>query len=618
MKKIFLDFETFYSREYTLKQLTPVEYIMHPNFEMLGCGVIVENGTPKWMPQERVVTWLRSLQEPYCAITHNALFDATILAWRYGIHPKILIDTMGMARALLAHKLKQSRVSLGNVLEYYHLESKLTTIKDMVGVNFAQLSGNAELYLRFVTYTLRDVRGCREIYNNLIDQFPAAELRVMDRLIRMVTQPQLVMNIDKMRDYYKDILSHKHDLITKLGYNKARYMSNNQFAELLQECDVDPPRKISPTTGKETWALAKNDQEFIALQDHFDPVVRELVEARLGLKSTIEETRTARFIEIARCQVIPWLPVPLKYSGAHTHRFSGDWRLNMQNLSARKTKVLRSTIEAPPGYKILAVDASQIEARLVAWLAGQQNLLEQFRAGADVYSWFGSQVYGYPINKQSHPIERFNSKTIVLGLGFGMSANKLLFTLRHAAHEASIVAEYTLEQCQEWVSFYRGFFSDIPYLWRHAQGVLNYMIQHNVHYIPSSNMHIGPCYADEDSFSLPSGLKLYYKDLEFDGEEATYQYGSMRRKIYGAKLIENIVQALDRQHVIEANMRIENRTGIKLAMQVHDENVYVVNCAQLEEVKQIALEEMSRSPSWAPDIPLAAEAKTGDNYGELI
>lgn len=623
MKRIFLDFETFYSKPYTLRTVTPLEYILDKRFEMLGCGVAVDNQPPTFLPQEKVIKWLYTIDEPYACITHNALFDATILAWRYGIHPAVLVDTLSMSRAVLAHETKQARVSLGTILEHLKLEGKLNTIKDMEGVNYQQLINNRDLLMMFVTYTLRDVRGCREIYNHLIDNFTAAELRIMDRIIRMTTMPQLLLDAPNLKFYYSDLLWKKKQLLDRMGYDITQYMSNEQFAALLRQHGVDPPMKYSTKQKKMTYAFAKTDEEFLELREHPDENVQALVAARLGIKTTIEETRTARFINIAELTASSyghaWMPVPLKYSGTHTHRLSGDWKLNMQNLSTRKTNILRSTIRAPHGSVILEVDASQIEARLVAYLANQQNLLEQFRDPTnDVYAWFGSQILGYPITKKTHPVERFNFKTIVLGLGFGMSAGKLLTKLTFDAAEAGIVATYTAEQCQKWVDDYRTFFPWIPYLWKRCGWMLDKMMNPDW---PDQDP-IGPCVAEGSTVILPSGLRLYYDDLNIDNGQLTYKYGSMRKYIYGAKVTENIVQALDRQHVFEANMRIEDRCAshgldIRLAMQVHDANAYVVplNCLQL--VTQIALEEMCRPPTWAPDLPLAAEAKCGQTYGVM-
>jgi len=617
MKRIFLDFETYYDSTYSLLYMSAIEYIAHWNFEMLGCGVAVDDGDPIFMPQTQVINFLRDIKEPYVAISHNALFDMLILSHLYQIHPTICVDTMSMSRALLAHETKRGSVSLATILAHLGLQGKLDTLKDMRGVHWTDLTIDSDLLLRFVTYTLRDVVGCREIYDRLIGQFPAQELRIMDRTIRMVTQPQLMLDANILHTYYMEITTKKENILAQLGHDKAQYMSAEKFATLLRQQGVDPPRKWSQAQQTWVYAFARTDPAFIELQEHPNPTVGMLVEARLGLKTTIEETRTRRLFSISDFSD-GWLPVPLKYSGTHTHRFSGDWKLNLQNLSVRKTKTLRTAIYAPEDNVILAVDAAQIEARITAWLAGESQLLSQFASGSDVYSWFGSQMFGYSINKKDHPTERFTAKTIVLGLGYGMGATKLLLTLTNAAAEQGFKIKYTIEQCLAWVDFYRRRFPFIRQLWRDAQFMLNVMVANQ-----TTKNTIGPCFPDGQTIVLPSGLRLYYDSLSFDGAETTYIYGDIKRKIYGAKLIENVVQSLDHICVAEANIRTETRCrkelglDIRLAMQVHDENVYAVPKDKLDPVKQIALEEMSRSPVWGPDLPLAAEAKVGQNFGEL-
>jgi DNA polymerase I-like protein with 3'-5' exonuclease and polymerase domains len=166
------------------------------------------------------------------------------------------------------------------------------------------------------------------------------------------------------------------------------------MAELLTSLGVDPPTKISPATQQETYAFAKTDEEFKALLDHDDPLVQALVAARMGHKSTLEETRTERFINISRLHFPHYgenlFPIALKVAGAHTHRLSGDWRLNQQNLARPSRKrpraMLRESIVTPEGYTIVAGDESQIEARVNAVFCGQWDLVDVFAKGGDPYS----------------------------------------------------------------------------------------------------------------------------------------------------------------------------------------------------------------------------------------
>ena len=151
------------------------------------------------------------------------------------------------------------------------------------------------------------------------------------------------------------------------------FRSNPKFAELLIEQGVTPPTKISATTGKETYAFAKTDEGFKELLEHDNPYVQALASARIGNKSTIEETRTENFIQIANRGK---LPVPLKYAGAVvSHRWSGVDGINLQNLP--RTSELRRAICAPVGYKLVASDLSNIELRLAYWFAQSHGKIQQ-------------------------------------------------------------------------------------------------------------------------------------------------------------------------------------------------------------------------------------------------
>jgi hypothetical protein len=326
--KVFADWETYYDEDYTLQEMSPAEYILDKRFEMLGCGICIDDGPPKFYPREDSIKLLRSIKEPYALITHNALFDAVICALRYDVHPDILTDTMGMVRALTVHKIPSGRVSLKVVLEYFGFEAKGDTVREMKGVHFDDIEKIPDLGLRFVAYTLRDVRGCREIFNTLAPEFPPQEARIMDMVIRMATQPRLLTNEHHLAVHLFNIESNKNNLLKRAGLEKSIFMSNDKFANLLVSLGVDPPRKISPTTGKLTYAFAKTDADFMELLDHPDENIAHAVETRLALKTTIEETRARRFILIAKASRETfdqtWMPVPLKYSGAHTHRLSGE------------------------------------------------------------------------------------------------------------------------------------------------------------------------------------------------------------------------------------------------------------------------------------------------------
>ena len=617
MRTIFLDFETYYSAEYSLRRMTPVEYVLDHRFECIGCAVKEElDGEAYWVDGEDLPLFFADLDPAdTILVTHNALFDMCIVEWRYDFTPRLMVDTLGIARATLGHKLKS--LSLANVAMALELGVKGGTVQKVIGMCAAAIK-QAGLYDEYIAYAINDVELCAGIYKKLVKSrlFPTSELVVMDMVLRCGIQPQMRVDQCVLTEHLALVRVNKAQLLSQVSQTKEELMSNDKFAIALTSLGVDPPRKVSLTTGKETWAFAKTDPDFIELESHEDPQVQALVAARLGYKSTLEETRTERFLSIAR---LNWLgadqelmPMPLRYSGAHTHRLSGDWGMNVQNMP--RGGALRSALIAPPGHVILAADASQIEARIVAWLCDQHDLVKQFEDGQDVYSTFAYKVFGKPINKKDNPAERFIGKTAILGLGYGLGWVKFQKTIMmQSAAQTGTRIELTDEEAQNVVNTYRTGFAAVPKMWRLLDDHITIMAA------KLGDFSIGPCEFRKGYIALPNGLRLNYLDLDAGDGEWTYTYGGKTKKLYGGSLLENIVQALARIIVMDAGVRLRGKFaqyGIQLALQVHDELVYVVPTELADICKKIALEEMSRRPAWAPSLPLAAEAGWGKTYAD--
>jgi len=620
MKRIYGDFETYWADDYTLSKMVTIDYILDPRYETVGCGVAINSDKPFWLPRDKIRDFLEAETEPYMFISHNALFDASILAYRYCVHPTLIIDTMGMARAILMAELPQGRVSLKNVAKFLNIGVKGETVLKTKGMTRKDLESKPFLYKEYVSYCLNDVNLCRKIYLTLKDRFPATEHIIMDMIIKTTTQPTLQLNIEHLEEHLREVREAKAKTLAEVSqwFTVDDLMSNLKFAEALKFLGVMPPRKISPTTGKSTWAFAKADVQFMELLEHPDPDVQALMAARLGHKSTLEETRTEKFISIAKSTKNYWddtyIPMALRYAGAHTHRFSGDWGLNLQNLPSRKSRKLRQSIIAPAGHVILAADAAQIEARLVAWFARQRNLLNGFEQGRDIYKEFACVIFNTTLDKVTK-IQRFIAKECILGLGFQLGKVKLLNTLITKAKDQGIEIDipFTLKLTQKWVDTYRNSFNNIKQYWNHLRD-----------YLPGiAGMDgIMPirecCEIEHQKIKLPNGLYLYYHDLHLnDDNEWWFTYGGRQKKLYGGKLLENLVQAFDRMIVMDAALRVFQRTGYRISHQIHDELLYIVPEKEVDALKAVVLEEMERRPKYAPDLPLKAEAKIAHNYGDL-
>ena len=437
--------------------------------------------------------------------------------------------------------------------------------------------------------------------------------------IRMFTEPKLRLNdallierLDEVREEKRGLLA---DLMGTLNCDdeesvRVLLASNKKFAALLQLRGIDPPMKVSPTTGKETLALAKTDEGFIALQEHEDPIVQQLCAVRLGTKSTIEESRIERFISIGERNK-GFLPIPLKYYGAHTGRWSGQDGINMQNLPSRdkRKKALKNAIVAPDGYYIVNCDSSQIEARVLAWWADQWDVTEQFAKGEDVYSTFASKIYGRPISK-ANPVERFVGKTCILGLGYGTGAEKL----RHTLKTSPPGADLPLATCKSYVDLYRDVNYKIVGLWRECDTALQSMMGKVK---KPFNLGISDCVmVDLDGISLPNRLYIRYPNLRLN-EEGRMIYDSRRGpvNIWGGAMVENVVQALARIIVGQQMISLRHK-GYTPILTVHDAAVCLVPKDNIEQALADITNIMSTPPQWATGLPVACEAKYGETYGE--
>jgi hypothetical protein len=632
MQIIALDFESYYDQQYSLRKMTPAQYILDPRFEAIGCAV--REGHPSnqptyWVDGPDLQRFFDQADPEAMYFSHNWGFDGCIAAWRYGFVPKRMSCTLSISRALLAHQLRS--LSLETVVEHLGLGKKGDTVHKVLGMNLAAIKA-AGIYEEYKEYSKNDADKSMAIFDWAVrgGRFPASELAVLDLVLRCAVAPRFGLDLAVLAEHKNDIRVKKDALIARIGMQRdadgkvPELMSNDKFGALLLELGVDPPTKVSPLTGKVTYAFSKTDTEFIDLQEHPDPEVQALIAARLGHKSTIEETRTERLISISQ---LDWpglgqariMPVPLRYSGAHTHRLSGDWKLNMQNLPARGgNNAIRRALIAPPGHKVVVVDSSQIEARITAWICGQRDLVEAFEQGHDVYSEFASEVFGYKVNRKlktgDHEAHGFVGKTGILGLGFGVGWPKFQRTVKLDSKKFT-GKEILLTDAQATgiVQTYRTKYRAISGAWRSL----------NNSGIPvlarGGAFTFGPCVFQPGAIDLPSGLQLKYHNLRHEDGNWLYTYGGKIKKLYGGALLENIVQALARIVTMDAAVRIQKRlakAGIWLNAQVHDELVYIVPDKFVDVVKGILEQEMRRRPEWAPDLPLACEVGVGASYGD--
>jgi DNA polymerase I-like protein with 3'-5' exonuclease and polymerase domains len=618
MQLVTLDFETYYDVGFSLSGLTTEEYIKDERFQVIGVSIKLDQSEAKWYTGDQVKEALDNIDWKNSALLcHNTQFDGAILSFRYNIIPGLYLDTLCMARAI--HGVDVGG-SLAFLVEKYNLGRKGTEVVDAKGKRLEDFT--AQDLAQYGEYCKNDTELTHKLFQILAPDFPENEVKLIDLTLRMYTEPVLEVDDALLQDRLDDIQAEKSQLLQGLMKRlecdteecvRAKLASNKQFAELLIELGITPPTKISPTTDKETYALAKGDTGFLELTEHEDPFIQELCRVRLGTKSTIEESRIERFIGIG-ARNKGKLPIPLKYYGAHTGRWAGSDKVNFQNLPARdkKKKALKNAVIAPEDYQVINCDSSQIEARVLVWLAGQDDVVEWYREGRDVYSEFASKVYGRPITKKD-TTERAVGKTCILGLGYGTGWSKLQQTLKIATG-----LNLDESECQRLVKVYREVNDKVIQLWKTCDEALRDMSAwpdgKEPYYLDTKKALL----VTPKGIQLPNGLYIYYPGLTWDISESKSKYIYKSRRgmisIWGGSVVENVIQALAR--IIVGEQMLEINKKYRPVLTVHDAVVCVVLETEVDEALSFITTTMSSPPLWATGLPVACEAHHGASYGD--
>ena len=645
---ITVDAETRWSKaDYTLSKMTNEEYVRDRRFKAFGfCFHEYGSDEPiEWVTHDDLPAYVASIDWSRTAVlAHNAQFDVSILSWRYGVKPAFIFDTLSMARALRGVEVGNSLMQLA---EDFGLPPKGKAVHSTDGLD--ELDPEVEQEL--AEYCKHDVFLCEAIFERLVDGYPSKELRLIDMTLKMYTNAMLVLDQEMLIAALKEEGEQRESLLARLGVDDGDLASNHKFAELLQRLGVEPPTKVSKTTGKETLALAKNDAMFQALINSDNEDIRTLCEARLKVKSTTERTRAQRFLDIS--QRGP-LPVPLSYYGAKSGRWTAakGSAINMQNL--KRGSFLRKAIMAPEGHQLVVGDLSQIEPRVLAWFVDYEDLLDIFRSGADAYAAFGAQMFGIPgMTKDSHPVERQSAKSALLGCGFGLGwasfAAQLLVgflgakPLRYTKDDAKKlgVTRADVERFIGWDANIEKL-RKIPHICTEQELLIHCVAAKKIIDIYRATSHqavsfwnfceqmLEKCLAGGDEvvykcitfrkgeIILPSGMSVKYPNLRKDKEKGWLYDGEKNGRIvptnlYGGKITNNIVQGTARVVMTDGMLRVAKRYPV--VGTVHDELLCVVPDAEAEEATKWVWEQMVKEPAYLPGIPLNSEVGAHRRYG---
>lgn len=680
MKIYTLDFETYYDPQYSLSKMGTFPYIMDPRFEPILLSVREGDKPAFWVPQSQIEECLRDLQlHLHAARAHNMRFDGGILSFRYGIIPKLYLCTLEQARSL-GLAMPAGGLSLERILNLfraagYDVPEKGTEVQNAVRKRFTDFTPTQ--LQAYGEYGLTDVDGSAIIGDLMLTMLPDRELLWQDSVMRMYTQPKLRLDRDILeRDLLRvqlakeDALKEVMEIINGLGGRQVTSLeevqgelrSNEKMANLFRSVggtleDEEPrgkfiiPQKVSPTTGKTTWAFAKSDVGMVELTEHPDPVVATLAEVRMNAKSSIQETRLASMINLSQWNVFP---LPYLVSGAHTHRLSGTDGINVQNMPsgrvAGQSTAMRDSIQAPDGKLILVSDSAQIEPRMAAFEANERGLVEVFATGQDPYSYMASHIFGgdpVEISKRAKAgeqpysnLQRPLGKESVLGLGYGMGRVKFrdnVFT--------NTGIDLSEDEATRIVDIYRSTNSNIVGMWREIEQVLHRMISGasgtfggpngDLFFYDGSRMVLGK---RMPGIMLPDGMWLNYYGLAFEDEPETPEdylarklgkvyntrkkftfyrregYKVEKGSTYGAKVFENLTQALAFSLIKYQGLMIRER--FPFSGNSHDEYFMVIGEDEVDEATQWVNHCMSQVPPYLEGLVVKCEIGVHKQYGK--
>ncbi len=595
MQRIFIDFETYYDKEYSLTTMTTIEYILDPRFKVLGTAIIVEGSPAVWYDGEKLPDLDWGIME---VIAHNNYFDAMVLVLHYGIRAKRWGDTLSMARAVMpikSHKL----ALIAPLLKIGEKGEGLTL-------------GAEESDEKLIDYALQDVLLCQGIYMKLLPMFPEDELNLIHLTIRWGVDPTLVLDLRKLDDTLLVAQGERALAIIKSGLTEEVLASNKQFERWMINEGIEVPLKPSPS-GNDYMipAFGKNDPEFHKTQAN-NPQYEHVWKAREAVKSNITISRTKTLIDIANCSPTHIVPMPLKYCGAHTMRWSGH-EINVQNMP--RGSEMRKSFRAPEGHVVVVADSSQIELRVNAWYANEMYVFDVLRKGEDIYKVTATKIFGVDYDKVTKD-QRSVAKACVLGAGYGMGIPKYKDYM--ASGPLGMAPMFlTDDEATIAITGYRDANPKIVANWKLHDKALAIMAAdpRNKRNTRPTSLTIGPAEFARKAVKMPNGMSLLYSGLTAAHDGYRYGIAGIETHTYGAKLVENVVQCLARIIIGEQLLECERR-GIHTVSTTHDEIIAVCRADEAQQVHDTMIEIMSTPPQWAQGLELGAEGGWDECYSK--
>lgn len=659
---VVLDFETYFDKDYTLKNLSAIEYIKDERFELSGLGFAMVGGEPAFLhPDEKPLhlsiaheleslrLWAGDNLERVTVVVQNGKFDCLILQERFGITPKFTVDLMDLDKMWDA----RATHNLADMAEKWHAPVLKGDTMEFKGLHWNTMSPTKRIALK--QYTLKDIEIEAWLFKRMMPVVvsrPEVELSVANETLQMFLRHGFEIDVDLGNKIVIGMNKEMAGPVAELGILGITWTDkptrknpvpvprpvqaddiskDSRFAVLIESAGGSMPMKKGKN--KMIPALAKDDEGTKQLLADPNPKVRALAAARQAVQSwPLHIAKVDHILAQARA----WggrIGTPLGYHNAHTGRWGGGEKINLQNLGGRGRggkgthpliQEVRHMLRAPKGFLLGIQDYSKIEAVCLAWLAHQDDLTEGFRNGSDVYSDLASELFGFPVRKKRKTdpkqvaarleVCRGLGKDAILGCGYGMGADKFYKRcysnedLRPKFDDGTFDHEFIARVIKTYHTKYKC----IPEFWNTLEKSWRWVTKY-----PNERVQLDTCdlefwHADGATFvRLPSGRTQRYPHAKVSsrGREISYHWGPL----WGGTLTENIDSAICRDLIAESILRLMDN-GFQIVLTVHDEIVCLLPEKDAEARHKEMGQIMSVVPSWATGFPISVEGDLSEYY----
>lgn len=599
----------------------------------LACGEELPQEVLDAIDDPNVIKWAWNAQFERTCIGYYLGRVLSPDSWRCSmVHAASLSLPLSLKEAAKALKTGEQKDKAGeNLIRYFSVPCKPTKSNGERTRNLPE--HNPEGWQQFKDYCVQDVRTERDIRKRL-EAFPLMEhewdfyhmdQRINDRGV--LIDKQLVEQAITC-----DLLL--SESMTKKAYELTGLENPNSVSQLkswLQERGIEVD-----SLGKKDVAAMITDLD----KNSCDQEALDMLKLRLQMaKSSVKKYQAAD-----RCTCADGRARGLfQFSGANrTQRWSGR-NIQLQNLpqnhistldEARElvkmgcfdmvesiygntpdilSQLIRTMLIAKPGHKFIVADFSAIEARVLAWLAGEEWRMEAFKNGEDIYCASASQMFGVPVVKHGINGElRQKGKVAELACGYGGAAGALISM---GALDMGLKEDELPDLIADWRNSNPKI---VQFWWDIEKAAIETIKDHKDRWVGRIGVQFS---ANTLWLQLPSGRRLAYvkpklQTNRFGRISITYEGLGQNNKwsrseTYSGKLVENITQATARDLLAEAMWRIE-KAGLDIVGHVHDEVILEVpkDGTTVEDVCQI----MNQNPEWAYGICLSSAGYSGSYY----